>query len=295
MRRTLLGFLNPVKWVKAWRYKKRQSKLDPSSFDLELYLYSQLLTTDMLHYGYFDDVSRAPETISIRDFEDAQLRYAELLMAQINNNARVLDVGCGMGGLAHLIAQRGFDVEAVTPNDQQVHHVRKKYPGVACHHSKFEDFNSERRFGTIINSESLQYIPLDAAFKKVDALRSPGTTWIICDYFKRHEQTRLRSSHLLSQFKEKAAEHGWRITHEEDISMHVLPTIRMGEMYANRFLKPVTHFAGEKLRHKKAGLYYMLTPLRELLERKVGKITATVNAEEWRRDKQYMLFVLKKD
>lgn len=293
MTRTLLRFLNPIQWIEALRFARRTARLDPGSFDLELYLYSQLLSTDMLHYGYFDHPDVGPDEISIRDFERAQLRYAERIAEHVATGP-LLDVGCGMGGLTQFLSSRGHQVHALTPNDQQATHMRQKHPGTPCHHCKFEDFESAQKFGTIINAESLQYIPLNAAFKKVEAIRLPDTTWIICDYFKRHPETKLKSSHLLSDFRTAVAANGWTVAYEEDVTPHVIPTIRMGEFYANRFLKPGLHFAGEKLRHKKPGLYYMLHPLREKVTAKVGKIADTVNAAQWQRDKQYMLFVLKK-
>ena len=36
----------------------------------------------MLHYGYFEDVD-VDETISIKDLENAQMKYVELIVEQI--------------------------------------------------------------------------------------------------------------------------------------------------------------------------------------------------------------------
>jgi cyclopropane fatty-acyl-phospholipid synthase-like methyltransferase len=293
MTKTLLGFLNPIKWIQAGRFKRRQAKLDKASYDLELYLYSQLLTTDMLHFGYFEDPDTLPESISIADFEAAQIRYAERICQHVQVGP-VLDVGCGMGGLSHMLTQRGFQVDGVTPNDQQVAYLRKRFPQVTAHHCKFQDLVTRQTYASIINSESLQYIPLEDAFQKVERLRTPAATWIICDYFKRHENTHLKTSHLLTDFKATVAQHGWVIALEEDITAHVLPTIRMGAMYANRFLKPGVHFGLEKLRYKRPGLYYMLAGMRAKAEKKVDDLNATVDPGRWVKDKQYMLFVLKK-
>ena len=39
----------------------------------------------MLHYGYFDDINISPDSISIKDLENAQMRYVEIIIEQILN------------------------------------------------------------------------------------------------------------------------------------------------------------------------------------------------------------------
>jgi cyclopropane fatty-acyl-phospholipid synthase-like methyltransferase len=90
-------FFNPIEWVSACRFQKKNAKFDKSTYDLELYLYLKILTNNMLHYGYFEDVSVQPETISLKQVEDAQVKYANNIIDQIiAKDAPVLDVGCGM-------------------------------------------------------------------------------------------------------------------------------------------------------------------------------------------------------
>lgn len=49
-------FINPIEWVRAYRFNKQNAKFDKSSYDLELYLYSKILNNNMLHWGYFEDI-----------------------------------------------------------------------------------------------------------------------------------------------------------------------------------------------------------------------------------------------
>ncbi|MFO7495667.1 MAG: class I SAM-dependent methyltransferase [Desulfobacterales bacterium] len=54
-----------------------------------------------------------------------------------NKSAAILDVGCGMGGLAALLKEKNFTVEIWTPNANQKRHVDAKYPAIPCHEIKF--------------------------------------------------------------------------------------------------------------------------------------------------------------
>jgi len=296
MKKTFLKFLNPVSLVKAYNYQKKNSKYEKSSYDLELYLYSKILKNDMLHYGYFEDVNIEPEAISIKQVEDAQIKYAENIIEQIKNTKdSVLDVGCGMGGLSALMLQKGIKAEALTPNKNQIAHIQNKYKGLACHQCKFEDFSSDKQFGTIINSESLQYISLDQAFANIDKYLLPDGRWIIVDFFRVHAQGISRSSHLLDEFLQKTKENNWKIVYEKDITANVLPTMKIAAMYANRFLVPLTHYAFEKLRYKKAWIYYLVQDLKDSVNKKINKELASVDPDKFANEKKYILFVLERN
>lgn len=289
-------FLNPANWVKAWLYAKRSSKFDKSQFDLELYLYSRILTNDMLHYGYFEDTSIAPETISIKQIEDAQVKYAMNIVENISDTKnRVLDVGCGMGGLGKIISDRGITVECLTPNKNQIEHINAKYPGIKTHTCKFEDFSSSTKYGTVINSESLQYISLDDAFNKVGSALLPGGRWIIVDYFRISDTGINKSSHFLADFRNKASEYKWKIVSETDITLNVLPTIAYVNMYFERFLLPLKHFGYEKLRYKKPWLYFLTEEFRNKIDHKFLKEKASIDPLKFLAEKKYILYVLEKE
>ena len=293
--RLIWHFLNPIKWIKAKHFAKKNAGFDKSTYDLELYLYSKILSNDMLHYGHFDDPDIAPNTISFRTLEDAQMRYAQNIVDQIlDKENAVLDVGCGMGGLTKMIQENGIEVECLTPNKNQIEHIRNKYNFQGVHHCKFEQFYSDDKFGTVVNSESLQYINLTEAFDKVERFLLPDGRWIIVDYFRVNDSGVNKSSHLLKDFLEKVKSSGWKIVHEKNISANILPTIAYANMFAERFLKPVKHFAYEKLRFKKPSLYYMTDGIRESIEAKITKEQASINPTMFLNEKRYMFFVLER-
>ena len=69
-----------------------------------------------------------PEALSIEQIEAAQIKYAENIIEHIKDQDNpILDVGCGMGGLSELIHQKGYEVESLTPNKNQIAFINEKY------------------------------------------------------------------------------------------------------------------------------------------------------------------------
>ena len=295
MKKLILPFLNPVKLFKAYQFKKKNPRNKRAAKDLELMLYSKILKNDMLHLGYFKDTNIAPEDISISQVEDAQMEYARQLINQIKEKELpVLDVGCGMGGLSKILLENKILVEALTPDINQKKHIGQKYPELECHHTKFEKFETDKLFGTIINSESLQYIKIDKAFDKVGRMLLPNGRWIISDYFRLKRDTVNKSGHMMADFQEHIKEHGWKIVYEQDLTPNILPSLRFIYMYIERFLNPLTLFASEKLKHKQPGLYYLTNDAREDVYKKIEKETAAIDPSMFADEKKYMLYVLEK-
>jgi len=290
----ILHFLNPASWIKAYFFANKNARFDKSTYDLELYLYSRILKNDMLHYGYFENINIKPEENSIAQLESAQIKYAENIINWIIDKKNpVLDVGCGMGGLSKMIHENNINVESLTPNKNQIEYINNKFPFLKTYHCKFEDFQSVKQFGTIINSESLQYIQLDVAFKKVEDLLIPGGRWIVADYFRLNNEGRNKSAHLLIDFYNKLKENNWEVIHEQNITLNVLPTIAYANMFAERFLSPLKHYTYEKFRYKSPKLFYMTQEIRNKLDKKIEKEQAGINPDQFAKEKQYMLFVLK--
>lgn len=291
-----LSFLNPLEWIRAIIFSKNNSKFNKSTYDLELYLYSKILTNNMLHYGYFEDTLIETETISLKQLEDAQIKYAENIIEHIVDiNNPILDVGCGTGGLSELIHQKNLYVESLTPNRNQIDFINKNFKHLTTHNCKFENFVPNKKYGTVINSESLQYISLDEAFENVEQMTLPNGRWIIVDYFRLNDEGINKSGHLIKSFREKLQESNWRIINEHDITLNVLPTLSFIYMYLDRLLFPIKHFAYEKFRYKSPKLYYMSGKLRKYIDNKIKKESASIDPELFIKEKVYMFYVLEKN
>lgn len=296
MNKVLKTFLNPFKLWKAYRYQKNSPKYDKSKSDTELFLYSKILNSDMLHFGYFDDINKEPDTISLRDVEEAQIRYSEVMIEHIKNTEDlVLDVGCGMGGLSGLMKGKGLKVQALTPNVNQKRYIEKKHEGLQVHNMKFEDLKTDDKFGTIINSESLQYINLDTAFEKVEGMLVPGGQWLITDFFRIKDDTVNKSGHRMEDFLKSIEKHGWSIKHEQDITLNSLPTLRLVNMYYERFMEPLALFAQEKIKFKQPWLYFLTKDFQGDIAKKAQKELASVDPVKFVSEKKYMFYVLEKN
>ncbi len=291
----IVPFINPVEWIKAYRFKRQNSKFDKSMYDMELHLYSKILNNKMLHWGYFEDPATDPVTISLKQIEDAQIKYAQNIIDNITNReGLILDVGCGMGGLTEMLKDESMNVEALTPNLNQVNFLKKNLPEIICHCSRFEDFNTTKKYSTVINSESLQYIPLDQAFAKMETITGPGSRWIVVDYFKKDEEKKDKRPHSVSDFKTYLEKYGWTIETERDITMNVLPTIGLINILAERIVVPVRHYIYEKFRYKKAGLFYLSKNVMKKIDKKIEKERHVLNPDFFVKEKKYMFFVLEK-
>jgi cyclopropane fatty-acyl-phospholipid synthase-like methyltransferase len=296
MKHIFSPFVNPFQLLQAYRFHKKTGRYDRTVNDLELKLYSKILKNDMLHYGYFDDVDTAPEFISIGILEQAQNRYAEIIAEQIlDKNLPVLDVGCGMGGLSNFLLSKGINVEALTPDRNQIDYIERLEHGPVCHHSRFEDFRTENKYGTVINAESLQYLNLEETFRKIDHIILPEGRWIITDVFKRYEKSSNKSGHRIIDLLFKVKEHGWKIAYERDITSNVLPTLKLIHMYVDRYLIPLSYYAEEKFTYKKAWLFYLTKNLRHDISVKSKKEILAVHPELFVAEKKYMLYVLQKE
>tara|TARA_Y100000590_G_C15624752_1_gene978938 strand:+ start:136 stop:1029 length:894 start_codon:yes stop_codon:yes gene_type:complete len=287
--------LNPLELFRAYRFHKNQKKHIKSSEDQELLLYSNIISNDMLHYGYFDDINIEHDDISLKDLEKAQMRYIEKIIEQVSNkDDKILDVGCGMGGLSNILFNKGLKVESLTPDDNQKKYINSKYKDLLVHHMKFEDFNSSDKFGTVINSESLQYIDLDIACSIVDEILNDKGRWIITDYFRIDDRGINHSGHMHQDFLDSIEKYNWKIVYQEDITLNALPTLKFAMTFIDRFVKPLADFVNEKIKYKQAWLYYLTKQLRSNLSEKSVKELAALDPEKFIKEKKYMFYVLER-
>ena len=295
MKLLIKKLINPIELIKAYQFHKKQKKHIKSSQDLELMLYSKIIKTDMLHYGYFDDINIKPDSISIRDLEIAQMNYVDIIIEQIlNKNDNILDVGCGMGGLSKILFDNNLKIQALTPDNNQKEYIKSKYPNLILHHMKFENFKSKEKFGTIINSESLQYIDLDTAFELMSNLLIDNGRWIITDYFRNNNEGINSSGHLHEDFLENINNKGWKIVYKKDMTLNALPTLKFAITFIDRFLSPLALFINEKIKYKQGWLHYLTKELRIKFSDKSKKELAALDPDKFIKEKKYMIYVLER-
>ncbi len=291
----LIRLLTPAHFLQVWRLERARKRRGTVYDDSQLKFYAEFLPSGFLHYGYFADPYRPPESLSLADLEQAQLDYANKLLDLIRDReAPVLDVGCGMGGLVRLLLQRGHTPVALTPDRNQAAYVHGHYPEVWLIESKFEDLPVEDhagRYGTIITSESFQYLKLQRALPLIRQMLRPGGRWIICDYF-RTDDDYAGSGHLWRDFVSAIGDCGLRIVHQEDITPHVLPTLAYASLLGRRFALPLKNFAVAKLRAKHPGWHYACADALAALDERLLSELEKINPAVFAQHKRYLLLAL---
>lgn len=289
--------VHPGHLYKAARLQMSRKAHRHTYDDAQLALYSKILPSEFLHYGYFDDPGRRPEEISLAEVTRAQVRYSELLLDLAGDPRHpVLDVGCGMGGLCRLLKCRSFSPTALTPDRLQVSHIRATQPDVPVVRCKLEDLKTAeyaQKFGTVITAESLQYLKLPRALPVMEQVLRPGGRWIACDYF--HTQPSAdRSCHEWDEFARKLSETGWRLTFQRDITAHIMPTLAYIHMWAVRFGIPLMQFSFLRLRRKQPALHHILSGALDRLEGLAAANLELIDPVAFARSKKYMLLSMER-
>ena len=286
----------PAELWKIYKLQKNRKQTHRVYDDAQLKLYHQIMPGDFLHYGYFEDAKTHGGEISLHQFYRAQLLYANKILDLVTDTTNtILDVGCGMGGLLKLMNNKNWNGIGVTPDVNQVQYIGNTYNNLV-HHCKFEDMptvNYQHHFGTIITSESLQYLHLPTALPIIQQTLKTGGKWIACDYFRLGEATE-KSGHHFSTFLQMLDEHGFTITYQQDITPHILPTLSFVHIWATQVCMPLVNFGAEKLQTKAPGIHYAIQDAIPEIFAKINKNIEIVNPATFAKQKQYVLMVIER-
>jgi cyclopropane fatty-acyl-phospholipid synthase-like methyltransferase len=274
-------------------HRADKSVWDPAD-DLELTLYGEMFGNNFLHYGYFHDPARDPKTIAFADLLQAMDDYASLLVQRVRPGECVLDVGCGMGGLLAKLDAAGAKPTGVTPNLAHAAHIRKTWPHIPLLQSTLEGLTLAQApaasFDAVINSESFQYIDLDTGMRKLRELLAPGGRWINIDYFRLVPSAKNTSGHMLADFEQAIARHGFTVRERLDVTENVLPALSFAHLLATRIALPMARFGTQKFFLKRPFWGYLFA---DTARQKIDGIKLhTIDPDVFRRDKRYILFVL---
>lgn len=204
--------------------------------DVVLKICHRVFKLEHLHLGYWED-GEAPV---LANCHRAQDRFLERLVEHIPEGVRsVCDVGCGLGALSRWLRERGYEVEAINPDPYQGAVFRERAPDIPLHAVTLEDFRPARRFDLMLSSESCQYIDLRQlfpAFRRCLADDGPRLA-LVSDWFVKPEGRWVRG-HREDAFRAAAAEAGFEIVRESDITEAVLPTLACLQGFLNDYTVP---------------------------------------------------------
>jgi cyclopropane fatty-acyl-phospholipid synthase-like methyltransferase len=288
---------HPMHLAKAFSLHRNRKKNRHHVDDAQLKLYSEILPREFLHFGYFEDPDILPDDMSLNELLDAQQRYADMVLDQVIDRTKpVLDIGCGMGALSAMLEKRGFTPVALTPDRFQIAHIQKKYPSIETVQTKFERLSVAQhagRYGTLLNSESLQYLKLDLAVPLMEQLLQPGGRWVVCDFFYR-EACKDKSCHVWGDFCKRITDRGWRMTCQQEITANALPTLKYVHMWGARLGIPLMRFGQMKMKKKQPGLFHLVEKALSSLESFAAEQITSIDPEIFGKKHQYMLLVLER-
>lgn len=234
-------------------------------YDRLAHLY-RLFWGEHLHHGYFEH-GESPARAQIRLME----RLAE--SAAIPDGARVLDIGCGLGGSAFWLADKfGCDVTGMTISPVQLSIATKKARsrGVSDRvRFELKDANlwqpEPEAFDVVWIMESSEHFPNKRGFiDRCARTLKPGGTLAVCAWLRRDGPMRederpliaaiaeaMMSASLdtLSDYQQWMQDTGLTVTTAEDISRYVAPTwTHCARIGANPLVKLVLPLTGAATR-----------------------------------------------
>jgi len=149
---------DPFGWLRTWNHERRSKRNVAHHYDLSAELYNLFLDEDHQYScAYFTDPGNS--------LEQAQLDKKAHIAAKLAlaPGQRVLDIGCGWGGLAlYIHAKTGADVLGITLSEEQLKVARERAvaAGVADH-VRFEliDYrNVTGRFDRIVSVGMFEHV-----------------------------------------------------------------------------------------------------------------------------------------
>ena len=269
--------------------------------DHVLKLYSESVRSPYLHYGFWDDPkSVSAENLSLHDIVAAQDRYIEHLTSFIPEDVKtILDVGAGIGGNSSYLINKGYKVEALSPDDYQEQVFAEKYNGeVRFHRSKFEDFNPEKQYDLILESESACYIQIQPGWKTARKTVRDGGYLLASDYFLHHNDGsgdwHIKASHNEKVYMEIGEEYGFKLLREYDQTENTMPTLDSAKAFMERYIYPTVEFSSNYMDKNHS---FIMRILKKAFGKRVNekmKQLSLLDSNEFRKYKRYMIFLFQK-
>lgn len=177
-------------------------------------------TAEHLHYGHFEYPEEA--------VEQAQARAVELLRSHLPPQGKILEVGCGFGGLTHQLRQAGYDITGITPDSAQIMVAHSRHGTdlpVRC--IRLEDFHeAEGSWDLLLFHESGQYVAMLDLFARAAALlKHDGKILVLDEFACKRCEPGLENLHHKDHFLALAERFGFTCLKEIDCTAAAAPTL----------------------------------------------------------------------
>jgi SAM-dependent methyltransferase len=250
-----------------------------------------------LHYGYWTD-DLAVEWVNL---PQAQAAYTEFLVAAIPPSVKtILDVGCGAGNNALRLVEKGYLVDCVSPNGYLTEAAKQRLSGQAeVFECRIDELETDRRYDLILFSESLLFMPLEAALDKALALLNPGGDILITDVFKLPAEGKspIGSGHRLPVFREVLARLPVEVIQDLDMTARIAPTFDLIGRASDEMIKPAYDLMRTRLGlHHPWILKFLQWKFRDSIEKYERKhFSGRRTGESFLKYKSYRLLLLRKN
>jgi SAM-dependent methyltransferase len=221
---------------------------------------------ESLHFGLWeDDYAKTIDGLKV-----AQANYSRFLIERIPTGVtNILDAGCGTGELSERLVSAGYTVTALTPDSYLADVVTKRLGDRATFAlSKFEEFETDRKFDLIIMSESCQYMSHHLMFPKARDLLMDGGHMLISDYFRKTDMTYYETVWTQSEFAAKLEKSNFEIVASDDITDKALPTLDLGKKTYSEIMLPTIELLRDLLVHVIPG--FIVRPIKFLLRKQLA-------------------------
>ncbi len=235
--------------------------------------------------------------LSLDDVMAVQARYTEELLKFIPEGTKtVLDVGSGIGDNAQAMAQRGYQVTAISPDPNHArYYTNGSGRGIDFHSVRYEDFAEPRQFDLVLFSESVNGINWKLGLEQTGRLLRPGGWLLISAAFRHPEELPYPDGFAIADlpYVQLAQSHGLALQAAADITENCAPTMELAhEILANR-LQPMVEMSEHFLRHTSAWKLMLIKTFfrRQLneLQRLRGHYERLIHPDQFRQCCRYVI------
>jgi SAM-dependent methyltransferase len=159
----------------------------------------------------YDDFAWFYDRYWNEEFHDVAFPILERIwLPRVRTSARILDVCCGTGFLARLLAGRGYAVTGIDLSSEMIDYARRHAPDAEFQVADAAEFTLPDRYDAAVSTfDSLNHIvgydSLEAAFRNTGAALKPGASFCFDVLFEEAYRTRfgegfaiVRDDHVLT-------------------------------------------------------------------------------------------------
>lgn len=256
------------------------------------------LGTKDLHYGLWGDDLE----VKVQNIPEAQKRYSEFLISHFPDEVKtILDVGCGAGGVATELFNRGYQVQGVSPSPLLSEAAQNQAgKDFKIHHGRFEDvnFSADEKFDLVMFSESFQYITLNMVLDKAQTLLRPGGYIVICDFFKTDAKGKsvIGGGHPFDAFQQVLNKSELTVLKEKNITKETAPNLDLVDQMGRELILPTMELVSYTFKNNRPWLAKIFSwKFRKKLDKLHYKyLSGERNAASFSKYKIYKFYLLQK-